>query len=384
MARILNNKTECCGCGACEKICPSSAIEMQPDTLGFLYPQVDSTVCVNCGLCDRICNFIHPELYKSKEEPSFWAARHNELGEISKSRSGAVFAAISDYILDNEGIVYGAAYDSSLRVVHKRAGNRDERDTFRGSKYVQSDLRKVYSQIITDLKSGNNILFSGTGCQVAGIKSFVPIKYQKNLYTVDVVCHGAPSPTLFHDYLDYCKKQFKKDVLKFEFRDKTRVGWSGHEESILLKSGKKMYSNIFTRLFYTNVFFRDSCYECPYASIYRTSDITLADYWGWEQLDPSFNSDNKGCSLVLVNTIKGQDLFFRLSGVLTTKKTTKEQSLQRNLKNPTSSPTIRKEMIDYYINHSFDKLVKKYINVSMKNRVLNMLKRIYEYAFRKS
>ena len=374
--RMLQKNQECCGCGVCAIMCPKSAIKMIPDDLGFLYPIIDHSICINCGLCERICHFKQADRYKSKAEPSFWAVRNKDIDELSKSRSGSAFSAFSDYILEHDGVVYGAAFNDDFKVIHKRAVTKDERDLMRGSKYVQSDSSIILKDIIADLKKGHTVLYSGTGCQVAGVKSCVPNSYQERLFTVDIVCHGVPSPKLFNDYIEYCKKKYGKEISKFEFRDKTRVGWSGHEESLTFSTGGKHYDNIYTKIFYSNAFFRDSCYNCPYASIFRTSDITLADYWGWEKIDSSFNSDNKGCSLVLVNTIKGESLFEKVSDSLSTIKTTKELSLQRNLKEPTPMPIIRDVYIKYFLNHSFDCFVKRYINVTLLNRFRNLINKI--------
>lgn len=198
----ITNPTDCCGCTACASICNHKAITMQPDTLGFLYPVVDAKKCTDCGLCERVCAFNeHYDQSMNLSQPEAYAARHKDMREIETSRSGAAFIAISDYIIENGGIVYGAGYTEHFRVVHKRAVTKEERNEFKGSKYVQSDLTGVFHQVKEDLKSGKTVLFSGTPCQTAGLNSYVGKKLRENLFLVDIVCHGVPSPYIWRDYL---------------------------------------------------------------------------------------------------------------------------------------------------------------------------------------
>ena len=178
----INDKHNCCGCTACESICPHQAITMKPDVLGFKYPEVDKDKCTDCGLCEKVCAF-NDNYDKSLNlpQPQAFAARHKDMSEIMKSRSGAMFAAISDFVLDKDGVVYGAGYEGHFVVTHKRAASKEERDEFRGSKYVQSDLSGVFKQVKDDLKNGLTVMFSGTPCQTSGLNSFVGKTLRKNL-----------------------------------------------------------------------------------------------------------------------------------------------------------------------------------------------------------
>lgn len=237
----IDNPDNCCGCTACASICGQNAITMVPDPLGFLYPKVDVSKCVNCGLCEKVCEFNN-KYDKSLllSTPIAYAARHKNIDEVMRSRSGAVFAALSDYILENGGVVYGAGYKDHFKVCHKRVTNKSERDELRGSKYVQSDISGVFKMVKKDLQQGVMVLFSGTPCQLAGLKSYLGIKLRKNLYLVDIVCHGVPSPLIWKDYLSYLERKYGDTITRVDFRDKIKYGWAAHHETFVFnKKGEK-------------------------------------------------------------------------------------------------------------------------------------------------
>lgn len=228
----ITNPADCCGCTACASICNHDAITMEPDALGFLYPKVDESKCTECGLCEKVCAFnSNYDTTSNFQEPLAFGARHKDLAEVMKSRSGAVFAAISDFVLETGGVVYGAGYTDHFRVVHKRAVTKEERDEFRGSKYVQSDLNGVFRQIKKDLQDGLTVLFSGTPCQTSGLNSFIGKKLRKNLILVDLVCHGVPGPYLWRDYISYLENKEGSPIAWVNFRDKQQFGWRDHRET---------------------------------------------------------------------------------------------------------------------------------------------------------
>lgn len=234
----INNPADCCGCSACASICASSAITMVPDKMGFLYPQVDVQKCVACGLCEKVCSFnANYDVKDNLETPIAYGARHKNMHEVETSRSGAVFIAISDYILEHGGVVYGAGYADHFRVVHKRAENKEERNEFKGSKYVQSDMNTVFRQVKADLHDGLTVLFSGTPCQTSGLNSFVGRKLRKNLFLLDIVCHGVPSPYIWRDYLAYLERKQGSSICWVNFRDKQEFGWTAHQETFRFKNG---------------------------------------------------------------------------------------------------------------------------------------------------
>lgn len=204
----ITNTADCSGCTACESICPQGAINMKADALGFLYPEVNVDKCIDCDLCIKVCAFNDGyETPDNFEKPIAVGARHKNPDEVATSRSGAAFIALSDYILEHGGVVYGAGYTDHFRVVHKRARTKEERDEFKGSKYVQSDLTGIFRQVRKDLTDGLTVLFSGTPCQTAGLNSFIGKRLRDKLILVDIVCHGVPSPNLWRDYLAYLRRK---------------------------------------------------------------------------------------------------------------------------------------------------------------------------------
>ena len=366
----------CCGCTACASICTHRAISMRADRMGFLFPSVDTSKCVNCGLCEKVCPLTNKNQDGLCSTPLFvYAARHKDENEISNSRSGAVFIALSDIVLDNNGAVYGAAFDSDFVVKHKRATTKNERDTFRGSKYVQSNCTNCFDLVNKDLQDGRQVLFSGTPCQVAAVKKIIPTNLQHNLLLIDIVCHGVPSPRMFRDYLE-SRKRKNDTIIQFNFRDKSLNGWDDHRESIVYMKKGKIYSKLYTQLFYSNSFFRESCYECPFAKTDRLGDITIGDFWGWEKVDPYFNKDNKGCSLVYLNTEKGVRFFESVENMMNLIRTDINHSLQRNLQIPTPRPDKRCDLVEWYIDNGFDSLIKKYFTASITAKVKQKLSQL--------
>lgn len=376
----ITNKADCCGCTACASVCAHHAISMEPDAMGFLYPKVDTDKCTECGLCEKVCAF-NPNYDRSLNlpEPQIYAARHKDMHEIETSRSGAAFIAISDYVLEQGGVVYGAGYTEHFRVVHKRATSKEERNEFKGSKYVQSDLKDIFPQVKADLKQGLTVLFSGTPCQTAGLASYIGKRLREKLILVDIVCHGVPAPYIWRDYLVYLEKKYKQPIVEVNFRDKSRIGWNGHIESFIFQDGSKKEFNTYTYLFSRQIMLRPSCSKCHYTNFNRPSDFTLADYWGWEKLSPDFNKDNKGCSLLFVNTEKGLEIFEKRKEELNYLATTQELCIQPNLQHPSKFDT---QWIDFekrYEKQGFIAVAKRYGNLGWRykyNKLKNKTKRI--------
>ncbi len=355
----IKDKSACCGCTACASICTHDAITMQPNAMGFLYPVVDKDKCVNCGLCEKVCAFNdHYDISLNLSKPDTYAARHKDMSEVETSRSGAAFIAISDYVLENGGVVYGAGYADHFRVVHKRATTKVERNEFKGSKYVQSDLGNVFRQVKKDLKDGLIVLFSGTPCQTAGLNSYIGKKLREHLILIDIVCHGVPGPNLWQDYLAYLEKKQGDEICWVNFRDKQAFGWTAHKETFkFVKGGGKMS---FTYLFYKHIMFRPSCGKCHFANTKRPSDITLADFWGWEKTDPNINKDDKGVSLILVNTEKGRDIFNAVKDRMTIIPAKLEDCLQPNLQHPSVPHPDKDKFEQDYAEHGFVYVAQRY------------------------
>lgn len=357
----ITDPRSCCGCTACANICTHSAISMEPDTLGFLYPKIDKNKCVECGLCEKVCSFNkdYDKTLNLKAGPVAYAVRHKDIHQIETSRSGAAFVAFSDWVLDNGGVVYGAGFAENFKVLHKRAVTKEERDEFKGSKYVQSDLGNTFLQVKKDLKNGLIVLFSGTPCQTSGLNSFVGKKFRKNLILVDIVCHGVPSPYVWRDNIDYIKKKHKSIIINVDFRSKKK-GWDTHVEFYKFKNNKECFSELYTRMFYQNIMLRKSCYSCHFSNLIRPSDITLADFWGWERNVESFNKDNKGCSLILCNTQKGHDLFEKLLDKVYYHKVDIKNCMQPNLLYPSVSHPKRILFERDYKKYGFKYVLYKY------------------------
>lgn len=381
----IEHPEDCCGCTACASICPHNAISMKPDTLGFLYPEVDMEKCVDCGLCEKVCAFNNNyNTSLNLSQPDVYAARHKDMQEIETSRSGAAFIALSDWVIEHGGIVYGAGYTDHFRVVHKRAVSKEERNEFKGSKYVQSDLTGVFRQVKADLKAGLLVMFSGTPCQTAGLNSYIGKKLRENLYLVDIVCHGVPGPFIWRDYLAYLERKHGDKICWVNFRDKQLYGWTAHHESFkFVNGGGKM---TFTYTFYKHIMFRHSCGVCPYTNTRRPSDITLADFWGWEKTDPTFNADDKGVSLVLINTEKGRKLFEDVKDNMNIIPVKLENCLQPNLQHPSIIHPKRMAFERDYARKGFEYVMKKYGDMGWRyqvRRILGKVKRIMKGVVRK-
>lgn len=368
----VRDPRDCCGCTACASICAHDAITMNPDALGFLYPKVDATLCVECGLCEKVCQFNDSyDRTLNLLKPEVFAARHKDVTEVMKSRSGAVFAAVSDFVLENGGVVYGAGYADHFRVVHKKATTKTERDEFRGSKYVQSDLTGVFRQVKDDLRKGLTVLFSGTPCQTSGLNSYIGKKLRENLILVDIVCHGVPSPYVWRDYLLYLEKKQGCTIKALNFRNKKKFGYKGHKETFCFEGESKERYYLFE--YYKSYSFRRSCEVCHFANVVRPSDMTLADYWGSDSKVKKFNSDDKGCSLVFVNSGKGKEVFNLVRDRLTVLDTTLEKSLQPNLRTPSKKHPQREQFEADYVVHGFEYVTRKYGNMGANHWKKNIL-----------
>lgn len=375
----ITNKSNCCGCTACASICTHKAITMKPDSLGFLYPEVDINKCTNCGLCEKVCAFNdNYDKSLNLDKPEAYGARHKDIHEVETSRSGAAFIALSDWILEQGGIIYGVGYEEHFRVVHKRATTKEQRNEFKGSKYVQSDLGNIFLQIRKDLKEGKIVLFSGTPCQTSGLNSFIGKKLRANLFLIDIICHGVPSPYIWRDYITYYEKKYKKRIVSVDFRDKKEYGWRNHKETLILNNQTKVtpkYSP-FTDLFYKHIMLRPSCGNCHFCNTTRPSDITIADFWGWEKSNPKFNKDDKGVSLLLINTEKGKRLFSAIDESLYTFQPKLEDCLQPNLQQPSTLNTQSKNFEKLYKKHGFKYILKKYTQLGIKQQIKLYIKKV--------
>ena len=334
--RLYNNKEDCYGCEACMNACPKHAIRMEADKQGFLYPVINDTLCIDCELCKRSCQIGKAKLLQNNAPLScFGVKNHDSIRSVSSS--GGVFTAIAEKCID--GGVAGATFDSEMNVVHKMAQTREECEAFRGSKYVQSNMGTIYEEVVRPLSNGQNVIFSGTPCQIAGLKEYLGAHRidTTGLLTVDLVCHGVPSPKVWKEYIAVLERKYRAKVANYTFRDKS-AGWRGYHVKVGFEDGRFITQNALTQsfaiIFGKEVMLRPSCFYCPYSSMERCGDITIGDFWGIEGVDKDF-SDDKGVSMVLVNTPKGQDIFLTIKDGLNVKEYPSKVLVQPNLRKST-------------------------------------------------
>lgn len=375
--RINKHKDDCCGCTLCSTVCPKQAITMKPDVMGFLYPDIEDSKCIDCGKCVRFCNF--KEDYKTPfalDKPIAYGGRHKSLDEVAKSQSGAAFVVLSDYILSQGGVVYGVGYKEFFRAAHKRAATIEERDEFRGSKYVQSDMSGIYEQVKADLQEGRKVMFTGTPCQVAAVASYIGDKeLRANLFLMDIVCHGVPGPFMWRDYLHFLESKENQKLTSVNFRDKKYKGWHAHVESFTFEH-TYTYTYTYTYLFYSHINLRYSCGQCPYTNFRRVSDVTVSDFWGVEKSKAArLGADNKGCSLFLVNTEKGKLWFDSVKPSLDFIAVDLDECIQPQLLHPAKLHKKRNKFEEDFTKYGFAYVRRKYGNVGI-NRVINKAKSI--------
>lgn len=372
---LLNEAPEkCCGCTACYAACPVGAISMREDEEGFLYPEISSEKCLGCNKCVNVCAFKKKNVSNEKIL-SVYAVKHSSEEIRMDSRSGGIFTALSDETLKNGGAVYGCVMKDQYTAVHIRAESTDDRNKMRGSKYIQSDMGDCFQQVKKDLLSDRYVLFSGTSCQIDGLKSYLGKEYER-LLCVDIVCHSVPSRKIWEDFVRYQEKKYGQCV-GINFRNKRDFGWADHIETLSFdKKGKKIYvdTEIFKNLFYGDYISRPSCYECPYKSIYHPGDITIGDYWGIDKAAPGFN-DNKGVSLVIINTEKGKDAFEAVKENCTFQETKIEDSIQSPFVKPIGRPQNRASFWDDYKNRKSSYIIKKYGTKNWKQKVKFCIRR---------
>lgn len=305
------DKHNCCGCNACVQKCPKQCITMREDEEGFLYPSVNLDICIDCHLCETVCPCLNQE---GAKEPIVCLAAKNIDEDIRKhSSSGGIFISIAKKVIQEGGIVFGARFDDRWQVMHDFAETYEDVAAFRGSKYVQSKIRETFKQAEAFLKKGRRVLFSGTPCQILALNRFLRKKYD-NLLTIEVVCHGVPSPKVWQSYLQYINPNHKQ-ITAINLRDKSR-GWKHY--SYLIQTQEENLvddyaaSSLYLRGFSSNMTLRPSCYRCPAKGLSSGADITLADCWGIENLQ-GYHDDDKGISAVLANTPEAMRLLGQLN-----------------------------------------------------------------------
>lgn len=386
---IIKDKSKCSGCNACGNICPVDAIIMKEDNEGFYYPFVNNDKCIKCKACIKICPILNKQQVNSANDKKVYGCYNKNIEMRLKSSSGGFFYVIAEYILKHNGIVYGASFDNSWRVVHTGIDSLDKLEVLMGSKYVESYISEIIlREVKLNLDKGRLVLFTGTPCQIGGVKSFLQKDY-KNLYTVDFICHGVPSPLVWEKYL-----KFNYDISKIKniyFRNKIN-GWNNFMCMVELKNGNKIYKSpdddLYMLGFLNNLYLRTSCHACSFKDFSRNSDFTIADCWGALEICPDIN-DDKGLSAVFIQSRKGEQLFEYLREKLVIKELNSELVIKHNTSMIKSSLVNKnREKFFSYLsqdNLKINKLISKYyfqygfrkrLSVYLRNKLKNFIRRI--------
>ena len=311
----IKDKSNCSGCHACANACLKNCIDLISDEEGFWYPQVDKGKCIDCGLCKKVCPIIHKwQPDESRTTKAIAAINMNDDIRL-KSSSGGVFTLIAEEIINQGGVVFGAAFADDFRSVHHICvDNTDDLNKLRGSKYVQSKIGDSYKQAKDYLDSGRTVLFTGTPCQIGGLYSYLRKQYD-NLLTQDIICHGVPSPMVWEKYVDEREQKAASTTQRMIFRHK-KYGWKSYAVLFEFSNNTAYVKNhredSFMKAFLLNSSLRPSCYACSFRGIKRQADVTLADFWGVHNVAPNMD-DDKGTSLILIHSIKGKKLFDNIS-----------------------------------------------------------------------
>ena len=371
MESVYSKQSNCCGCSACYSACPVGAIEMQPDEKGFLYPIINQEKCINCKKCQSVCP-LNKEIKKLNNQ-KLYATKNKNLKERITSSSGGFFCELSKLIIKNKGIVYGAAYNENNEVIHIAINSFKEISRLKGSKYVQSNNKGIYIDVREKLDEGKLVLFSGTPCQIYGLKTFLKREYQ-NLITCDIVCHGVPSPKIFECHKLYLERKHKSRIENINFRFKNKDTTQNmnvifkNQKQYLRKPNKDDYYFLFSK----NFILRESCFKCHFSNMNRVSDITIGDFWGIENTHPEFYDFN-GISLVILNTKNGEKYFNKIKSNFEYIECNTSDCLQPNLISPSKEPYGYKEFWSKYNKNGYisaKRVAKfKYFITRIKNKV---------------
>ncbi|WP_051688102.1 Coenzyme F420 hydrogenase/dehydrogenase, beta subunit C-terminal domain [Desulfofalx alkaliphila] len=357
----LKEKKDCMGCHACENICPTNSTSMETDEEGFLYPSVDYSLCIKCNKCANVCPIINRK--QVFNDPIAYSCINNDEKIRLDSSSGGIFTLIAEQVIDQGGVVFGASFNNEFEVEHSFVETKRILWKLRGSKYVQSKIGDSYKQAKEFLQSGREVLFTGTPCQIAGLKNFLGESYT-NLFMIDIICHGVPSPDVWRKYVKFREKFAGSPAKRIAFRRKDD-GWKQYSVLFLFKNNTEYLQNLrkdlYMRAFLKDVCLRPSCYHCKFKGLNRQSDITLADFWGIQNILPEMN-DDKGTSLLFINSKAGQVLFDEIKDGMMYQEVDIQEAVKYNsaaIKSVHFNPK-RDAFMSEKDNLPFDKLVNKY------------------------
>ena len=372
----LCNPMDCTGCAACANTCSKDAITMKVMPDGFLQPDINKEQCIQCGACEKVCPVMNTISNENRIKPITYACWNRDETIREQSSSGGAFSALAQCVLEKGGYVVGAAYDENMRVSHMMIHSLDELAKLRGSKYVQSSIGDTFRQVKKKLNENSTVMFVGTPCQVAGLKSFLKKDYS-NLYCCDFICHGTPSPLLFQKYIEWIEQEKHLKIHSFNFRHK-HSGWydalRAANKNHFMKGKHDAYFFGFNR----NITLRESCYRCPAIGLPRKGDITIADFWGigmmykFEQPEEIHN----GISLLITNNEKGDRLTEQAQKYLCWQKRTFDEALERNqpMVKPSYRPAMRNTFYTDMTVMQFEQLRLKYFQMPVKVRLVAWLR----------
>ena len=369
----IEDKKDCCGCWACANACPKQCITMVEDNEGFRYPQVDASLCIGCNVCDKVCPLKKPVV--NEEVPLTYVVQNKDRDVRRHSTSGGFYSAISDYVVNRGGVVFGAAFEADYVVRHSYAETKAGCVKFQVSKYVQSLIGDTYAQAKRFLEAGRMVVFSGTPCQIAGLYGFLRNKKYEKLITVDLVCHGTPSPLLLTRYLRYQEAIHGSKVVDWKSRDKF-YGYDYSTTNIEFENKNISYhkgseADILFRLYFKNICSRPSCYQCHFRTLHRMSDFTIFDCWDAPSVNREF--DDSGATNVFVHTHKGQSLFEQLKAYFIWSESNIDDVVMRDgimIKHNVPANPRREEFFKDLNTLSLDEVEKKYLNCSILKRFI--------------
>lgn len=361
-------KNLCAGCGACAEICPKQCIVMKADTEGFLKPVIDEQRCIKCKKCINICpsNQTYTERNRDYQTKAY-SYIHPDKNLLGKSTSGGAFTALAEWIINKGGCVFGAVYDEEFYVKEVMAETMDELAAMRGSKYVECNTADSFKRAKKALEDKRYVLYTGSPCQVAGLYATLGNADCSKLYTTELLCHGVPSTKLFQKYIEYLKEKYG-EIIFYSFRDKKKWNWGCwgcfqyKKSNAIKRKNFVVASDYYYSLYFKENCFKESCYDCKYASLPRLADITIGDYWGIEKEKPH-SEIKKGVSLILCNNLRGEELLQIIGGGLESADIECVKNQNLTIIQGTHRPDSRNEFYKDFERYGFLDTAKKYVKI---------------------
>lgn len=393
VTQVDNFNNKCIGCGACVDICPVNSLSLVENEYGFLYPSLNAGLCVDCGKCVSICP-IKKEKFKPEEQHLFASYATDKI-KHNQGSSGGVFGILAEHFIDEGYSVCGAAFDENLQLKHRLIRTKEDLKALTKSKYIQSNTESIFDKIAHELKDNKKVFFVGTPCQCESLLNYIPQKHRDNLFIADFICHGVPSQYMFNEYIKSieCEKNCK--VTEFHFRTKNNGAKEPHcftYKTVDNKNRVKTVKGDFLHSTYYNAFkhyciCRESCYECPYATIERASDITLADFWGIEKYDKKLNITDS-VSMIITNTSKGHRFFKEVSSKLYIKEYPVQYGIDSNfcLTNYTIKPDNYDAIFKCFKENGYSVTAQRFFRASKKeilySKLPNFVTKLYIKLFK--